>query len=411
MLKNKLLDNNKFVLFASFCIAVFIWGYVIVYQSNLDTVVIRDVPVSTAYVQGEYQNLGLDVISTSIETVNVTVSGVRSVVGDVDADDIVVYPVLASVTGPGEYKVSLSADSISSFKDITIDSLSIEEMTIYFDKVVTKEFTLVVDASKVSIAPNYLSGVIYTNTQELVITGPENEIQKINEVVVLANTAENLTQTTSIDADIILFDIYENEISSDVLTFSTNDIKVTVPVLKEMQLPVKIEYTNVPQGFNTNTLKLTLQPSELSVGVPSADADEVVDYLAGYIDLKNIQLDTPYIFDINYPAEYMSLDAQTVVSATINSSNLAEKLVSVTDIRVINDTENTIEVLTEEITNVLLLGTVQGVETIEGEAVIAQIDASKLSLAQGTQTAQVEFIIPTSDEVFVKSTHTVTIRK
>ncbi len=409
MLKNKLLENNKFVLLISFLISVFIWGYVIVYQSNTDSIVIRDVPVSTEYVQSQYQNLGLDVISTSIEDVNVTVSGLRSDIGDLTAEDIIVYPVLTNVNGPGEYTLSLTATSLSTFKNITIDSLSSDNITVYFDKVISREFPIFIDATGISISEDFLSGVIYSNIQELVVVGPENEVDKISQAKVAVTSDDVLTQTTAIMAEVVLYDNLGNIIESEVLNLDNEEIEVIIPVLKRVELPVKIEYTNVPEGFDVSIFNEEINPKTVVVGAPSNQAT-VTEYVAGYVDLKNIEFDKNYDFIVQYPEGYTSLDDVYNITATIPSDNISEKLVSVTDIRVVNSQGNDIEVVSTEITNVLLMGTSSSIEEIEGEDIIAQIDITKISLTQGTQTATVEFIIPSSEEVFVKSTHTVTIK-
>ncbi len=410
MLKNKLLENNKFVLLISFVLAVFMWSFVIVYQSNTDTVVIRDVPISTSYVQSQYSNLGLDVISTSIESVNVSVSGIRSVVGNVEADDIVVYPIITNVEGPGEYTLTLTAQSLSTINDITIDSLSSNDVTIYFDKVITRELPIIIDASNIYISESFLAGEVYTNPENIIITGPESEVMSIYEVQARVEDTENLSQTQVLEAQIVLLDENLNEIKSDVITLSQDTVDVTVPVLKELKLPVVVDYTNIPEGFDTDVLNTNINPREVIVGVPSTIAASVTEYVAGYIDLKNIQLDTPYDFVVEYPLGYMPLDTVTNISASISSNNILEKSVTVSDIRIVNGSEDDIEIVTTEITNVILIGSKSVVNDIEGTQVIAQIDASKISLTQGTQTATVEFIIPSSEEVFVKSSHTVTIR-
>ena len=83
---------------------------------------------------------------------------------------------------------------------------------------------------------------------------------------------------------------------------------------------------------------------------------------------------------------------------------------SVSEIKVINDAENLIEVLTQVINNVTIVGETQAVEELSIGGVIAQIDASRLTAAQGQQSVQVSFIIPSTDKVYVKGVYNVTIR-
>ena len=84
---------------------------------------------------------------------------------------------------------------------------------------------------------------------------------------------------------------------------------------------------------------------------------------------------------------------------------------NVSEIKVINDADGTIQIMTKTINNVTVLGDKAAVEALSEGGVIAQLDAAKLTAAQGQQNVEVDFIIPSTDKVYVKGVHTVTIKK
>ena len=98
---SKLLDDSRFLKFISVVMAVILWGYVVVFVNNEHTTTIRDVPINMQYRASAYQSMGLDVIEMDITSVDVSVTGPRSVTGDLTADDIIVYPSITGIDGPG----------------------------------------------------------------------------------------------------------------------------------------------------------------------------------------------------------------------------------------------------------------------------------------------------------------------
>ena len=131
----------------------------------------------------------------------------------------------------------------------------------------------------------------------------------------------------------------------------------------------------------------------------------------GYIDLATLEPDTAYTFDLKLPTGYRSLDEITQISATVSGGNLVQRTMSVSEIKILNDANNDIELLTNIINNVTVVGAQEAVESLSNGSVIAQIDASRLSAAQGQQSVEVDFIIPSTDAAYVKGVYTVNIKK
>ncbi len=408
---NKFLDNNRIVLAVSLIVAIIIWGYVIVFQNNSYSTTISNVEIDLNYSQNNYENLGLDVVSMSVNSVNVKISGARGVVAEVSKEDIVVYPYITGIDSAGNYEFALTAENLSPLKDYSIDSLSTDSVIIYLDKIITKEIPITIDLSNIAVAEEFLVGVSFTNPQTISITGPEYKVETVTQAVAKADRDYELSQTTSMPANLKLYDELDTEISKELLTFSNEEVEITVPVLKELILPVVVEYTNVPKDFDTSIFNLNLSPTQVNVAVPANVATSVDEYVAGYINIEEIEFDKDYLFEITYPEGYLTLDTNVAVRASISQSNISFKTIDVTQITIINDANEEIELLTQEINSVTVVGTTSAIDSLSGTDVIAQIDASKISLTQGTQTVSVDFVIPSSNEVFVKGDYTVTVRK
>ncbi len=407
---SKLVNDNRFLLLISFVSAVVLWGYVVVYVSNQHSTTIKNVPINLQYRTNIFHSRGLDVIETDITSVDVTVTGSRSVTGDLTADDIIIYPNVTDVDGRGSYTFTLTAEPTSSVKNFTINNLSRSSVEVRLDKVIAREFPVEVDISTIVVGSDKMADRPVANPSVLTITGPEYKVSSIKRVVAATTSNETLSQSAVLPGRIRLFDENNGEMDAKLLTFDKNTIDITIPIMKEVTLPIKVEYINIPQGFDVSTLEMSLSVNEIKLAVPAQNADSLSEFVAGYIDLSTLQTDTPYIIDIKMPTGYRNMDELKQVNATISGENLVERSVNVDEIKILNDANGSIKVLTQIISNVTVIGEKDVVNKLSNGSVIAQIDASRLSAAQGQQTVEVSFVIPSTEKAYVKGVYTATIK-
>lgn len=407
---SRLFENKHFLMLVSFLTALILWGYVAFFVNNEHTTTIRNVPINMQYRQSLYQSMGLDVIEMDITAVNVSVTGPRSVTGELTADDIIIYPNITGIDDAGKYTFTLTAEKTSSVKNFHINSINHDTVTVRLDKVITKEFPIETDISTVVVNGDCMADMPTANPSTLRITGPEYKVSSIKRVVAATLSSDVLSQTSVLHSEIRLYDENDSLLDSNLLTFNTEAVDITVPIMKEVILPVKVEYVNIPYGFDTSTLHQSLSTDNIRLAVPARNASSLTEFVVGYIDLATLETDEQYAFEVKLPTGYRSMDDVSRIYATISSTNLVERTVSVSDIKVINDANQSIQILTQVISNVTVVGEKEVVESLSSGSIIAQIDASRLSAAQGQQTVEVSFIIPSTANAYVKGTYTATIR-
>jgi len=403
-----LLDSNRFTLFFSFILAVLIWIVVVTFFSTEARTTIKNVPVNVEY-NAIYQNLDLEIIDMDIQTVDVTVAGPRSVIGNLTKDDIIVYPQFNNVRVAGKYDLPLNAVKTSAIMEYQIESLSSYQVAARFDSVVEKTFPVEIDVSNITIPGEYMVDKIYTTPESVTITGPEKNVSVISKVVAKVETQE-ISQTAVLPATLVMYDETETEIDSSHFTYDQNEFTVTVPILKEIVVPVKVEFINIPDGFDVSALDIKFSQNEVDIAVPARVADTMTEFTAGYVDLKTLAFDSPYVFDLTTQTGYKFLDGVTEISATFSAEGISRKNVSVSEIKVKNQGSQNVEILTDVIHNVEIVGKTNVVEKLSGDNVIAEIDMTKVSLAQGQQTVAVEVIIPSTDEAYARGTYYATIK-
>ena len=203
---DRILDKKYARIALAALFASFLWLYVALGVANEHTKVIKNVPVNFQYRQSAYTVLGLDIIETDIETVDVTVTGPRSVTGDLTAEDIIVYPNITGINGAGKYTFTLTAERTSSVKNFTIDSLGTDSVTMRLDTIVTKEFPVEVDISTIIVAPDCMAEMPTTNPSTVTITGPEYKINTVSRVVAATVGNETISTTSVLQSEIRLYD-------------------------------------------------------------------------------------------------------------------------------------------------------------------------------------------------------------
>ena len=408
---SKLLDDSRILWLISILMAITLWGYVVVFVNNEHTTTIHDVPINMQYRASAYQSMGLDVIEMNITSVDVSVTGPRSVTGDLTADDIIVYPSITGIDGPGSYTFVLTSDKTSNISNFTINSYSHDNVVVRLDRLTSKEFPVEVDISSIVVDSDYMADRPTTNPSTVTITGPEYKINSIDRVVAATITTETLSQTAVLPSKISLYDENGGLIDDKLLSMNVAEVDITIPIMKEVTLPVKVEYVNVPAGFDTGILHQSLSAKEIRLSVPSQAASSLTDFVVGYIDLSTLKTGEKYVFDLKLPAGYRSLDEVAQISAVISGDNLAEKVINVSEIKILNDADGDIQLLTKVINNVSVIGEKSAVEKLSAGGVIAQIDAATLTAAQGQQSVEVDFIIPSTNAAYVKGAYTVNIKK
>ena len=403
-----LLDSKRFLVVVSFLLAVVFWTIVVTFFSTEARTTIEDVPVNFDY-NASYLNLDLEIIEKDIETVDVVVTGPRNIIGALTKDDIIVYPQFTNVREAGRYSLALNAVKTSAVMEYQIESLSSYQVSARFDRLVEKTFSVDVDVSNLTIPGEFMVDKIYATPEDVTVKGPENSINLIEKVVATVQ-AQEITQSSVLPATLTLYDANGDIVDSTYVQFEQEEFTVTVPVLTEVVLPVKVDYINVPQGFDTSVLKTTLSHSEIRLAVPTRVAQNLTEYVAGYIDLKTLETERPYVFDVTLSGSYKNLDEISQISATVAQDNLAAKTVSVSEIKILNQGQQTVEVLTKTISNVQIAGEKDVIESLSAGSVIAQIDMSKVSLAQGQQTVEVDIIIPSTSKAYARGTYYATIK-
>lgn len=411
---SRLFENSQFKVVVSVVVAVVAWLLVSMYVNTEDNRYIKDVPVNIAYSASSYEALDLSVVDAAEYTVTVKVSGPRSVINGLAPTDILVYPQMASVSDAGRYDLPLVAVKTDASKDYQIvgGSVSPKTVSVRFDHVINKKFVVEVDTTGATPAEGYILDKAFATPSEITLSGPESEVSAVSRVVAGVDlSGSELTESQLAKGVIALYDRDDNPLSQNLISFDSENIEVTVPILKKAQLPLTVSFTGVPEGLDASIFKYKLSVEQINVAGPGAKVDALNQFNIGYINIsKDFRLDGVYEFDITLDKGFVNLDNISRVSVAFDTSALESKTITVSDIRVVNAPQNyEVTAETKKIHNVVIIGTRAEVEALSPNDVVAQIDASDLAADKGQQTVAVEIKIPGSQTLFAAGSYTALI--
>lgn len=202
--------------------AFILWLYV--FQAVEYETVIKNVPITF---ENFDTSLGLDIVSGYESTVDVTVSGTKSIINSTSADDIRVSVDLSDVTEIGSHVLDVNVLVQGA---ATLHSQSMSQLQIFVDKTIEKNIELVPVIERTLQNP-YSLGNIVVNPQNVTIRGPETDIKLVDKAIISANLGiikNNINSSLKIK----LVDSLGKEIDSRYINISPSFAELSIDVYK-----------------------------------------------------------------------------------------------------------------------------------------------------------------------------------
>ena len=406
-------DKRVLALF-SLLVAFFMWFVVISVVDPNQTVTVRYVPVNLEYNSAAYESYGLGIVEKPNMTVNVRVTGDGSVVGGLEAGDLLVYPDYSSVTGVGTYTLRLivrRADTSIAAQQYEIEGIvSNNYITLTFDEMATKTFPVTVNVIGVEPAEGYFVDTPVASPAEVTLRGPESQMSQVDKVVANVALSGQRTESALATEQLEFWDKDGNVLTDTHITTDTEQVEVTIPVLKMKEVPITFEYTGVPQGYDTSVLGAQLSQETILIAGPAERVDALESVSAGFVDLTKFKLGETVTLSITLPEGIRNLDALQSVDVTFDTYGFATRTVTVSQITVVNaPSDTTVTVTTRRLSDVTLVGPEDELDALSEANVVAQVDASasNINVSKGQQSMPVTIVVPGSSTVFATGSYEV----
>ncbi|MBR6607050.1 MAG: hypothetical protein IKK98_00065 [Oscillospiraceae bacterium] len=341
---------------------------------------------------------------------DVTIEGKRSVVGGIGEDDLSVSVDFSSVNGAGVFTLTLVAENVSG-REFAISAVSPSTVTLKFDRMVTKKFGIDLQIEGLAVpAEGYLMEEAVVSPTQISVTGPDADIAKIASCVAFADHDGELTESAELTSDIVLLDKEGNPIDTENLTMDVKQAQISVPILKTTELPVKVEFLNVPDNVDPEKLKYTLSHSVITAAGPVDEVDEYSEILLGYIDMKALDLDSSFQFDVVLPEGFTNIAHVETVTVEFDWTDMVSRSFTVTNLQLLNIPRGyEAKIQTERLTEVTVIGPAAVMESLTADDLVAVIDLSKRTVEAGQFKAAVAVSAPAKDLVWAAGEYTAVV--
>ncbi|MBR5310963.1 MAG: hypothetical protein IKU42_07555 [Oscillospiraceae bacterium] len=409
----KIFKDKRIVFALSILLSFVLWLVVSLFLRPTGEIVISGVGVNVNVQSGILGELGLSAIEGAERTVDVTISGQRSVIGGISAEDISISPSLSGVTGAGIFELELRASNNSS-KEFEIVNISPSTIIVKFDKYIDKIISVeYIINGEYNIPDEYIQEEIFTDPKEIVITGPEIDISTIDRAVVEVELNGDFESTFSVAGELVLVDKDGEPVAynPEKVTLSDYTATVNVPVHKMAKMPISFDYINVPAFFDTSKIRYSLSTDSIIVEGEDYYINKYSEFFVGYVDMSLISLDNPsFRFNVILPEGLTIQDYVDEVNIDFDLEGYVEREFNVTQINIINDPKEYKVTSNAQKISVKLIGPEDVIDSLSAKDIVVEVDMSTREISQtGQYRVRANVFLPGGENAWAIGDYSVTI--
>ncbi len=410
MLK-KFFTNDTSLKIISLLIAFAAWLIVVENMDRESYTTFRDVPIDMSNVEDSISTLGLNSITPDIEVANVNVGGVMYAVGNLVKEDIEIVPDVSKVTGAGVYELPLVGSIKGDRGEVMVSSVSPSRITVRFDTLHSKVLDIESNMNGIKSEAGYLIRDEVINPAQVSLTGPEAEVSRVAKCEIRTTVDEKLSETYSKKSNIILLDKNGNVVEQGNIRMDVTEATVTIPVMKIREVPVELQYLNVPKNFPLEKLNFNISNESISIAGLEASVDRYSTVLMDYIDFKELGIDSTFALPVVLQTGFINVENIQSVQVSLDSTNLASRTIDLENIKIINAPLGyKAEALAQQLTAVELIGDKAVLETITVEDIVAEVDMKQSSEVEAGQVLMpVKIYVPNGSLVWAKGSYEVVV--
>lgn len=399
--------TNKVVyIILSLLFAIIFWKYVDDEQGNMITQDFNDIPVEFIGETDTLPNRGLMLVEGGNTTVDLKLSGPRTIITSLRREDIHLQVDLTNITSSGTYPVSYKLVMQDSGVSISQASISTFMVTIaeMYEKTVPVEVRVVGEIAEGYI---YMEDKLEIQPSVLTVRGREEDVDEVDAALVLVDLSGAST-TVQKEFDYQLVDRDENAIETESLLISDKRVEVTAPVYVTKELDLTVKWKEAP-GSRLEDVAWRLEPSTINVAGEAISLENKLDIVLAEVDLSTLLSDTEVELPINLPSGCVNLSGYTTTTLSISfNSDLATRTFTVTNISAIGVGEGLSFSRVTQSVDVMLRGPAEILEQVTEDDIRIVVNLED-KVASGTYSVTATVLVDGigSDKVGAAGTYSV----
>lgn len=405
---SRIFRNKIFLIILSFIISLTVWVSINMGDYGETSYVVSNIPI-TINLPDNAEKQGLKVFNNEELKGSVTVSGNRSIIGSLTADDIQIVPEQTDLlTSAGSYSLSLVAKKTGASLNYTVDSVSPSTVYIKLDR--NRKITQKIEQNISYTIPNGYYGTVLLSEDEVSISGPETEIKKIDKVVIKGKINKELSSSYKSEYKVKLLDSFGEELTNtDTLSISPSTVTATVSVLQMKEVGVDLSSKNAPTGIDL-TEYYTIEPDKISLAGESDDIKNISRITTDTIDfssLKNNDYNISKGLDI--PNKCIDINSVNSVNVKLNLSSMKKKYLTIDNFQVNGLDDNYSGEVTTASLKVTIYGTKESIDKINKDNIISYVDLSDIDISVGSKTMPIQLSLQNIDGCWIYGSYSVVV--
>ncbi len=390
------LTNNIGLKFLAVLIALVLWLAIVNVNDPEKTITVSNIPIS---VTNESAITSRDMVYNvkSEQYLNITVSGKRSIVSNLSAEDFRATASLKELSKVNSIPVDVTTKNASLGRKITIVKQSAQTILVDVENVEEKDFTDLVVEYTGKVADGYVAGLSSMSTDEVTVKAPTSIIDKIKKVAVRCSL-DGTTTNISKKCPVILYDKNNKEIKSDEIELSDKKIRVNVNVLRAKQVPIstinKDELGKPADGYVVDDVILSSDSITVYGSEESLDSIESLD-IQDDIDVSDAKGDVTQNIDVTGKLpKGLSVSGESTITVKVVIKKLITRTFEYDASEVsLNDLSSDLDVqLVTKKVKVTLQGEEEVISQLTKDDMAISADLGKVK--EGTTTVHVDVAVP-----------------
>lgn len=289
-----LLRKNTVLKIISVLLAIVVWIYILYIVNPVNENSYDRIEVAFAYPGSVPERNGLMYLMTDNNlTVSVKVSGSRSKLMRLSAEDIRATLNMDSVVSAGTYNISVNVSVYDS--DISVTEIYPQSFTIEFAERKTKTVPVELDASG-ELPEGYMITGQSFSPKEVTISGPAATISEIDRVTIPISQT-NVREDIIGSYDISLLNALGENIDRKYLTISDEKIETVINIQYYKELPLTVDARNVSGGTESYITTSVTPQTVTAIGSEKVLA-ELSEVSLGTLDTGTLLRSGDHIFTL-----------------------------------------------------------------------------------------------------------------
>ena len=256
----KKLTDNMGLKLLSLGLAFLLWLFVVSIENPVMNLSFTSIPLSVENADVmEKQGKAFELADSS-RTVTVTVKAERSVLSELSRDNIKAVVDMNDLEGN---KVPISVKSTRYSDRIKSINPTKEFANVIIEDLAKSQFRIQVETSG-NLPEGYAVGTTSVQNNVVRVSGPESIVNSIAEAVVRVNIT-GMTNEIHTVVPILLLDEDGDEVNTETLEVSLDQVSASVEIWKVMEVPVYAGFTGTPANGYVATGVVTTEPSSVYV--------------------------------------------------------------------------------------------------------------------------------------------------